>query len=1095
MSSRVSKPSARYAADVLIVESDAPRGAALAAELGALGVSTLVASSPEDAFIKAASVRALIVRKKLEGTDAFAFTRTLRKKLELPPRVLILADAPQPEDALRAIDVAAMGIAFTPVTTASLHRRIQKIMVTDAADVGEAADGQVFRVRRGGVVYKMKARPELLVDYMLQATESLAESEPAPASTEGKIAAPSTNTGGLPPEHNTGAFLVVRDDRSVVFANPAARSLLMLPEDLKRARFEEPIDVERVIEKKFKSGRRSLDVIIKAREVIFDGEKALGVSLKDVTELRNLESQLRLSNEILDRVPAIILVADPDGRVAYAGPGIKTLLGYEPAEAMGEGFWAIAWASPRDAEAMRGEFTKGPRREESGRPFEARLKAQDGAARILAFQFATGPGGTLIAVGQDVTARKDAESERTRAREFAEAATAAKSDFLASVSHEIRTPMNAVIGMTSLLLETTLTPEQRDYAQIIQKSGEGLISLISDILDFSKIEAGKFQLERSTCSTETLIEQSLDLLASRAAEKGLDLAGFVDTTAAIEFWGDGHRIRQILVNLLANAVKFTDAGGVVVEARLQHENRPKDGPTSRADLLISVTDTGVGISGEDRDRLFKPFSQLEASANRKYGGTGLGLTISSQLAAMMGGRITVDSTPGKGSRFALTIPVEVVAKVKQPYLTPGTNWLAGKRLLLCATGSMTIDVISRLVARWGGSVVRASISDATERLKRGEAFDIAVFDHSRNPDQRGAAVSEDALRLLKERANALRIPILSLRPLASHDVMATQGVSLAATMIPIKASGLYLAIDRILFGGKARLENGANRNQPDPTPRSSFSVLVAEDNLVSQKVAKLTLQNLGFSHVDVVDNGREVLKSMSGRTYDIVFLDLQMPELDGLETAKAIRAENRRPRPWLVALTASALAGDREKCIAAGMDDYLPKPLQREEIEEVLKRARQALQPAPVEQKSGTTSRSGGQKRAKSGPIASDDGRQTAVIDAKALSRLRGLGLPTGSSGNDLVTELVDTFLQEVPDKLNRISKALAEDDFLKAHRFTHSLVSAAGNLGAVGIVKSARTLESVLRLKSRADSDVAYRALKAEFERAIPQLSRERHK
>ncbi len=1119
MSSRVSKPSARYAADVLVVDTDKARAATLAADLQSAGVSALVSESAEDAAARAGSTRCVLLRRRLGETDAFHVARLLRKNAAVPLRILILGEAPSAEDSLRAIDVSAMGIVFEPHSTESLVRRIRKALEADPAELVDSADAQVFRIRRGGVVFKMRARPELLVDYMLQATESLGAAPAPPALQSATPPAEAVSPGSMasgdttvPPEHRTGAFLVVRDDRRVVFANPAARTLLALPEDLARARFEEPIDVHRVIEKKIKSGRRSLDVIIRAKEMVYEGEKALGVSVRDVTELRSLESQLRLSNEILDRVPAVVLVADPDGRVAYAGPGMKSLLGFDAVDAMGEGFWTLGWPCAAEAEAMRKEFTQGAHRDDAGRaPFEARLVARDQTPRILSFQFAKGPGGTLIAVGQDVTARKNAESESTRARESAEAATAAKSDFLANMSHEIRTPMNAVIGMTSLLLDTDLNTEQRDYAEIIRKSGEALISLISDILDFSKIEAGKFELDRHSCSPEALVEQCLDLLASRASEKGLDLAGFIDATAALDFWGDSTRIRQILVNLLANAVKFTETGGVMVEAKLQPGAAASRDPASNwAELVISVADTGIGIPEEKVGRLFKPFSQLDVSTTRRYGGTGLGLAISNQLAEMMGGGIMVESTPGKGSRFTLRLPVEVIAKTKQLYLAPASTWLAGKRCLVCATGTMTTDVIARLISRWGGSFVRASIADANDRLRRGETFDLSIVDHSRNLDERAAAVSETALRALKERCIEKRVPVISLRPIASRNVVATQGISMATTMTPIKAAGLYQAVERALFGGRDRgaITSAAKRPSADlmSTP-SPLGVLVAEDNLVNQKVVRLTLQSLGYSRVDVVSNGREVLKALSAQKYEVIFLDLHMPEMDGFETTKAIRADPRIARPWIIALTASAMAGDREKCLNAGMDDYLAKPLQREALSLVLLKAREAIQSGNIpDNRSLPTARSGGQKRTKvaqlpppppaaEGPSMPMAPLPPAIVDGRAIERLRRLGLPTGASGSDLVTELVDGFLVEVPDKLNRIAKALSEEDFLKAHRFAHSLVSAASNLGAVGVVKAARTLESVLRLKSREESEQAYLGLKHEFDLAAPELSRERQK
>ena len=1123
MSSRVSKPAPRMLRDVLLLDADPARLQALESALTSLGLSVVGSDTADDATARSVEVKSLLIRRRVGDLDGFALVRTLRKKSETPLRILILGEQPNPEDTLRAIDVSALGILFEPVSTEVIAQRVRKALEIDLDDLVDSPDAPVFRIRRGGVVYKMRARPELLVDHLLQATEALSAGQgneeppkppklvaPPPPALTGDRSRPSVGGPPLPSEFNTGAFLVIRADRRVLFANPGAQDLLALPPDLSKARFEAPFDVNQVIERKINSGRRIFDAIIKARELSWEGQKALGVSLRDVTELRNLESQLRLSNQILDRVPAVVLILDPGGRIAYAGPGISTLLGYEAADALGEGFWTLAWSKPEDAQRMRAEFEKSSS-DDPGEAMEAEFKARDGSIRVLAFQFAAGPGGTFIAVGQDVTALKNAQSESVRARELAEAATVAKSDFLANMSHEIRTPMNAVIGMTTLLLDTELTGEQRDYAHIIQKSGEALISLISDILDFSKIEAEKLDLERQSCSAEGLLEQCLDLLASRASEKSLDLAGFVDPSAGVAFWGDSTRIRQILVNLVANAVKFTETGGVMIEMSLQNEQGERENAPVWGDLTVSVADTGIGISTEMRDRLFKPFSQVDASTTRKFGGTGLGLAISNQLARMMGGRIDVQSDPGKGSRFTLTIPVEVISRVSEAHIAETATLLAGRRVLLCATGSMTASVIVRLVRRWGGASIRSSIAEAMDHLSKGEVFDLAVVDQSLAVDARGALVSEQALKQLKERCLAARVPVIALRPIASRNMATTQGISTASTMTPIKAPGLYQAIERALSGGVARRSSGPSKRTPsDPVPRSAYSVLVAEDNLVNQKVARLTLQSLGFHNVEVVGNGREVLRAMAERTYELLFLDLQMPEMGGLEATRAIRAENRSPRPFIIALTASAMAGDRETCMAAGMDDYVTKPLQRDALALVIERAKKVLGGSPAPEKPTTGARrSGGRKRNTSGtdlrasaPEAAPPeafsprpGVSSAIIDARAIERLRGLGLPSGVSGSDLVTELVDAFLNEMPDKLGRISRALSEQDYLKAHRFAHSVVSAAGNLGAVGVVKAARTLESVLRLKSKSESEQAYLALKREFDLAVPGLSQQRQK
>ncbi len=390
--------------------------------------------------------------------------------------------------------------------------------------------------------------------------------------------------------------------------------------------------------------------------------------------------------------------------------------------------------------------------------------------------------------------------------------------------------------------------------------------------------------------------------------------------------------------------------------------------------------------------------------------------------------------------------------------------------------------------------MRASISEASGRLARGESFDLAIADHARTLDEKAAAAAERALVALKERCSENQLPVISLRPIASRNVVATQGISMATTMTPVKAAVLYQAIERAVSGPRSRRPDvpGPKRLSPDPDLQgSSLSVLVDEDNLVNQKVVQLTLRSIGFPNVEVVANGRELLRALLAHKHDIVFLDLHMPELDGLETTHAIRGDSRITRPWIVALTASALAGDRERCLNAGMDDYLTKPLQREALATAMVRAQDAIQKRDA---SGSGSRSVAADP-QEGPARIGAVAARVRLDLVAIERLRKLGLPAGTSGTDLVTELVDGFLREVPDKLNRISKALSEGDYLKAHRFTHSLVAPASNLGVLGVVKAARTLESVLRLKSPQDSQQALGALMQEFDLAVPELSRERQK
>jgi PAS domain S-box-containing protein len=743
----------------------------------------------------------------------------------------------------------------------------------------------------------------------------------------------------------------------------------------------------------------------------------VGVAIQNARLFSEVERQRQYLESLAAISPAAVVVMDVDERVTDWNPAAAELFGYSAEEALGRPIDELVFAEPdRDEgreitrEAMTvgraGRITKRLRKD--GTPVDVEL--------MLVPLTADGSHVGFLGIYHDVT-------ELQRARQEAEAATQAKSAFLATMSHEIRTPMNAVIGMTDLLLGTVLTSEQREFAEVVRTSGDALLYVIDDILDYSKIEAGKLDLEREPFGLRECVEGALDIVAPRAWAKGIELGCLIDEDTPAGILGDVARVRQVLLNLLSNGVKFTEAGEVVVRVHAE----PTGSSSYRLELIVS--DTGIGIPPDRMDRLFTSFSQVDASTTRRFGGTGLGLAISKRLVELMGGTISVESEPGSGSTFRITVPV-VAAEVPNPiHLQGGLPQLAGKRILIVDDNATNREIVVRHARSWAMEPVAVEFPlEALAIVEAGQPFDVAVLDMMM-PEMDGLALAEEIRRRRREQ----ELPLVLLTSLGRLPEEQWNGVFAAQIPKPLKASQLYNTLLQVLTPGE--LQDDVAEVVVDGKPdMSSLRILLAEDNPMNQMVALRLLERLGYS-ADVASNGVEALEALEQQPYDVVLMDVQMPQLDGLDASRQIR-ERWPPesRPHIIAMTANALLEDREACFSAGMNDYVAKPVRGDELAAALKRA----QPLPNRD--------------------ADSGEPEIRLDPAALQTLRDLG------GSEFLTEVIDAFLADAPALLASLRSSLERQDTEELRRAAHTLKSNGATLGAGAFAELCRTVEQHAR-------------------------------
>ena len=763
----------------------------------------------------------------------------------------------------------------------------------------------------------------------------------------------------------------------------------------------------------------------------------------------------------------MLCVAGFDGYFKRVNPAWQRILGYSEAELLSRPF--MDFVHPDDREATLAESKKQTDQGQEVIYFENRYLHKDGTVRWLMWTSTPFQEQQVVfGAARDITERKAAEETMAQlvkeleiAKRRAEEATEAKSAFLANMSHEIRTPLNGILGMTTLALQTRLSAEQKEYLTTVQTSAESLLEIINDILDFSKIEAQRLDLDRAEFDVRETVGDAAKLLALRAAEKGIELACHITPDVPEILVGDAGRLRQVLLNVLGNAVKFTSVGEVVL--RVDVETTKVD----RVTLHFAVTDTGIGIPPEKQRQIFSAFTQADSSTTRRYGGTGLGLAIVLRLVELMGGRLWLESTEGRGSTFFFTATFELRHSVAARAARPKPRALEGLRVLVVDDNATNRRILEEMLASW--RMKPTTVSDAAtaeSALRRAAAaktrFDLLISD-CQMPDVDGFMLA----RRVKRDRRLAKTPIVMLTSVGqSDDLVRRQRANIDALLTkPVKHSDLLEAVSS-LFGVATR------HGRTEPTarrtvsrPRRTLHVLVAEDSPVNRTLVTTLLKRRGHT-VTAVENGRKALAAIQSRArFDLVLMDLQMPEMGGLEATRAIRdreREERTTRLPLVALTAHAMQGDRERCLEAGMDGYLSKPIDVDDLIATVERFGEA----PAKPAESITQETDG----------------TSFDERAALAYCGG--------ERRLLKEVIGLFQSDYPSVLEQIERALHQKDSEALRQAAHRLKGAIATVGAPAGQRAAAELERMAQSKKFEEAGRAYATLRREIERLEESLA-----
>jgi len=658
-------------------------------------------------------------------------------------------------------------------------------------------------------------------------------------------------------------------------------------------------------------------------------ERTLELSLKN-RELEKSQAQLQLALETANEA---LWDWNIETDEMYLSSHWLAMLGYERGDIPPTGQAVMNLVHPEDIDAVRRDLTETFSGHTGVFSCDFRLKKKNdlwqwvaSRARVIERDAGERPL-RMVGANLDIDQRKETETELDDAKKRAEAANVAKSSFLAHMSHELRTPLNAVIGLTSLLLRSKMNEEQHEYIETIQLSGETLLTIINDILDLSKVEAGELQLERKEFELRSCVESALDLVAPRAEEKQLELSYHIDPEVPGMVRGDIVRLRQVLLNLLNNAIKFTEQGEVTLTVWAEPHI-----DVGKSRIFFSVRDTGVGMSSEQVHHIFAPFKQADSSTTRRYGGTGLGLTISQNLVRLMQGNFDVQSRPGLGSTFTFYAEIVKVPTSKERHLEGSQPELKGKTALLVDDNETNRRILEQHLRFWGmESVLANSGPEALAKLDYEGPFDLALLDMFM-PGMDGL----DLVQIIKAKPALAKIPLIMLTSSMGHDAQLQDSELAAVLFKPVKPAALFQTMIQVMHHQKSDRRRSLALPEAELGVRKPLRILMVEDNLINQKVGVRLLQKLGYE-ADVTANGLEALGAFEAGWYDVVLMDVQMPKMDGLAATRALR--DRFPReegPYIIGISAHALPEERDRAMETGMDDYLAKPVRIDELRSVL---------------------------------------------------------------------------------------------------------------------------------------------------------------